>query len=433
MDQPNQSPTPPNPSSWGNSEVPTSGYGQFSAGSWQNPGGSPAGTTAEAGNGSIPPSGVFGGISRPNNPAGSDNQSTADTSGMAFRGTLNASAGASAGAGAGTMPGFSENPRDYQQVQPGVIPLRPLSLSDIFNGAFRALREAPSVMFGLILGIWAVFALVSGIITALSFPDINQAMQTLENSGENTEAMLDTVLGMIESALLVSIPTSIVRIAVLAITTGIGVAAIAPMALGRRPSIGDTWDAVKPHFWRLIGFTFLLDLIAIGVAMLAFSPLILTFVGTYTQNLWMAVSGGLLVLLTGLAGFLCYVFITIRVIFAVPAMVMENIGVGASMRRSWALTKKSFWRIFGVIALTYMIWMAIMAGLGFIVQIVVTVAATVTKNMTLVMGISETLSGVIAGVYIPFIAGVQSILYIDLRMRREGLALSLLRASQQQD
>lgn len=412
MSQSNQPPTSPaEPWGWDNSETPTGGYGQFSTGSWQNPGGTGSGNTgsnSSAGSG-------FSGSSTGENPAATPRQS----------------ASFYPPSGATENPSFTSGTQDFQQVQPGVIPLRPLSLGDIFNGSFRALREAPSVMFGLILGIWAVFAVISGIITALAFPDINQAMKAIEENAENTEVVLDAILGMMEGALLASIPNSIIRIAVLGITTGIGVAAIAPLTLGRRPSVSDTWEVVKPHVWKLIGFTFLLDLIAIGISMLAFSPLILIFIGAYNQSPGATLSGVLLLLPTGIAGFLCYAYIAIRVIFAVPAMVMENIGVGAAMRRSWALTKGSFWRIFGIIALTYLIWITIMAGLGFITQIVVTVAMAVTKDMTLVTGISESLGSIVGGVYIPFIAGVQSILYIDLRMRREGLALTLLRAAQQ--
>ena len=43
-------------------------------------------------------------------------------------------------------PGLSWRP---QALQPGIIPLRPLGMGEIYDGAFRAVRANPRVMFGL--------------------------------------------------------------------------------------------------------------------------------------------------------------------------------------------------------------------------------------------------------------------------------------------
>lgn len=409
MSQSNQPPaSPADPSGWGNSETPTGGYGQFNTGSWQNPGGTGNG-------GAAPNSPGFSGAPAGGSPTSAPHQSSSFSS----------------PSGATENPSFTSGTQNFRQVQPGIIPLRPLSLGDIFNGSFRALREAPSVMFGLILGIWAVFSVLTGVITVLAFPDMHQALKRVEDSAANPENLLDAYLRLLEGSLLAGIPNGIIHITVLGVTMGIGVTAIAPLVLGRRPSMSDTWEAVKPHLWKLIGFSFLLDLISMATTMLALSPLILTILGAMNQDLGMAVLGLFLILLTALGGFFLYAFLVIRVIFAIPSMVMENIGVGAAMRRSWALTKGSFWRIFGVIALTYLILGVIMTGLSFVTQLIVTAAIAFSADTTVMMGVSTALNSIMAGIYIPFIAGVQSILYIDLRMRREGLALTLLRAAQQ--
>lgn len=412
MSQSDQPITPPPGSwNWDSSKTPASGYGQFSAGSWQNPGGSDAASApvqSDTGTGfaspqstSVPPMGT---PYLP--PVSGANTLGADTN-------------------------FSPNAQNFQQVQPGIIPLRPLSLSDIFNASFRALREVPSIMFGLILGIWAVFSVISGIINVLAFPDINAALHALQDENANPTQMMDAALGVIEGSFITSIPTAIIQIAVVGVTLGIGVAAVAPLVLGRRPSVSDTWDVVKPQLLKLIGFSFLLELIAIAIAALAFSPLVLIVLGAMNENLLIAGLGVLLILATGVAGLILYAFIFIRIVFAIPAMVMEEISIGKALKRSWDLTKGSFWRIFGIIVLTYLILGAIMTGLSFIVQLFVSIAMAMTPDWSMIVGIGTALSSLITGIYVPFIAGVQSILYIDLRMRREGLALSLLRAAQQ--
>ena len=52
--------------------------------------------------------------------------------------------------------------------QPGIIPLRPLTVGELFNGAFQAVRVNPQTMFGFAFAIMAVVGLVQAFFASSS-------------------------------------------------------------------------------------------------------------------------------------------------------------------------------------------------------------------------------------------------------------------------
>ncbi|WP_425425639.1 hypothetical protein [Buchananella hordeovulneris] len=115
---------------------------------------------------------------------------------------------------------------------------------------------------------------------------------------------------------------------------------------------------------------------------------------------------------------------------------MEKTTVGAAIKRSLALTRRSFWRLFGIIIVT-----GILAGIvsGFI-------SSFITLPVLAFMSISSdpsqaTPPAAVAVLYlgqalastftVPFTAATTALLYIDQRIRRESLDVELARAAQQ--
>ena len=112
-----------------------------------------------------------------------------------------------------------------------------------------------------------------------------------------------------------------------------------------------------------------------------------------------------------------------------------------ALRRSWDLTRGSFWRIFGILLLT-----AIVVGVaGFILELPFDIlrgivgggsanpvslsnaAASASVAGIIVAGIG----GIIASAIVrPVSSGVLVMLYLDMRMRKEGLDLALRNAAQ---
>ena len=58
-------------------------------------------------------------------------------------------------------PGVAWRP---QALQPGIIPLRPLGMGEIYDGAFRAVRANPRVMFGLAALVVTIAVIIQSVI-----------------------------------------------------------------------------------------------------------------------------------------------------------------------------------------------------------------------------------------------------------------------------
>jgi hypothetical protein len=112
-----------------------------------------------------------------------------------------------------------------------------------------------------------------------------------------------------------------------------------------------------------------------------------------------------------------------------PALVLESLPTAdAGLRRSWELTKGNRGRVFVVGVLLFVIFFVPFMGVGTLVALLAgltgssggaAMAGTVTVITALLVGLVKLL------VY-PFFNCVLTILYYDLRVRREGFDLELL-------
>ena len=104
-------------------------------------------------------------------------------------------------------------------------------------------------------------------------------------------------------------------------------------------------------------------------------------------------------------------------LFAVPLLVVfEGLGGGSSISRSMALAKGGTPRILGVLLLSWLIYGAVAVVFSLIGQ--------------LVSPLTGSLIGFIAGPFIyPMIPAVVTVLYYDMRIRKEGYDIQLLSQS----
>jgi len=176
-------------------------------------------------------------------------------------------------------------------------------------------------------------------------------------------------------------------------------------------SIAHAYQLSVRRYWSLFGASFLQGL-AIGLP-----GVVLVICG-------MTVAGGMIVpllLVVPLAAFL-----GTRWSLSTPAIVLEHAGATEGLRRSWELTDHCFWRVLGtsVLAsiLTFIIaelpGMAIAYGVESLVasELVVAVASTLTTQISLVLTL-------------PLSTAVTTLLYYDLRVRKEGYDLELMAAA----
>jgi hypothetical protein len=126
-----------------------------------------------------------------------------------------------------------------------------------------------------------------------------------------------------------------------------------------------------------------------------------------------AALAGLLLLLFPFA-FWFMIYAGLRTFAVIPAVLLEGSGVFASISRSWRLSKGCVWHTFFSL------------GLAWTLYFVIVLIATVIGQMLL----SPTMVGVLNSILIipiyPLLAIVSTLLYYDLRIRKEGFDLELM-------
>ncbi|MGO1582051.1 MAG: glycerophosphoryl diester phosphodiesterase membrane domain-containing protein, partial [Actinomycetaceae bacterium] len=115
-----------------------------------------------------------------------------------------------------------------------------------------------------------------------------------------------------------------------------------------------------------------------------------------------------------------------RLSLAYPAVVLEKAGPGTALSRSWSLTKGSTWRVVGIYVLAFLIAGVIVAVVGVPVALVGQLLGLSPALMVIAVTLLDVLVSLVTT---PFTAGVISLVYIDQRMRREGLDVQLARAA----
>lgn len=317
-------------------------------------------------------------------------------------------------------PGYPPMPMARAAHKPGAIPIRPLGLGDIYDGAFKIIRFSPGATVGSAVLVTAVAMAIPILITGFLTTLFDLSLSGLENSETSSEDLADifaangTILG---GALLQTIG--------LIFVTGMIAHVTAAAAVGRRLSLGEAWAATAGKRARLVGLSALLGL---GTVLYVGTAVIVVVVLAVTLPQTAAIVFGILAGLAATAGL---VYLWGRVYYlAVPPLMLEPIGVFAALGRSWRLTSRQFWRTFGIGLLTIVITQTIGSILSVPFTILGTVASIASGDgeLGLILYLVTTgLASVISSAFVaPFTSAVTTLQYIDLRMRKEGYDVELL-------
>ncbi|HMO10452.1 MAG TPA: hypothetical protein PKB06_02860 [Actinotalea sp.] len=317
-------------------------------------------------------------------------------------------------AGYGAPAGYQPAP-----VQPGIVPLRPLGLGEILDGAFRSIRDNPRVMFGLPAMVVAAGSVLGLILTYVLLPTMNTLFAGLF-TGLDGGAELENVYALLSGASIGIIPVTFVSTTVL---TGLLTASVSRSVIGQRISVGEVWRGFGRRALLLIPYS-----LVIGVVQLVgWSVLLLPGIGVMAAG---EVGGGVLLVVAGLVGAgVLTVWFTVRTLLVPPAVVLEGRPLWATFLRGWRLSRGSFWRLLGIYLLTAII-------VGFITQLISVPFGFVAGFITFLQNdfalVAVTLLSNALGLIISlaFVSPVVALLYIDVRMRREGLDIELARAAE---
>jgi len=306
-----------------------------------------------------------------------------------------------------------------------------LGLGDILNGAVTLARRNPAATFGLA----AIVATISGVATTVvqaiydkrisADQSILRSSQTLPS--QQVSHALGSLFASFVTVLLVVVVLSLVLNAAL---TGMLSAVIGRGVLGRTTGLRAAWRAGR--IGSVLGAALLLMLFAIGVAM----PLIVVVVLLAALNL--APVAALLTVLGSIGALVFEILLAVRLSLTLPAVVLERLSPGVAIKRSWQLTRGSFWRMFGILLLTLLIVIVATYVLVIPFEILGGVAGggfgmfgapTASGTALIIAAVGSILAATVTW---PVFVGVNVLLYVDLRIRREGLDLALRNAAQSQ-
>jgi hypothetical protein len=329
--------------------------------------------------------------------------------------------------------GYGPRPRGAWQQQapkPGVIPLRPLGVGEILDGAFTSIRRNPKATLGIAAVLLTFSAVITTVVSVILVHYLGSV--TLPTPGQTlTNAQATRLLDrFVQVFLPVAALTAVLAFIVDTVLTGLLTVVIGRSVLGQKITAGEAWQIARPRLPALIGATLLIPLIIGGIwVVLAVVLLILAAVGAPG-----GVVGGIAVL-GALAALVLTIWFAIMFRMAGPVVVLEREGPARSLGRSWRLVQRSFWRVLGITVLAGLI-VLVTAG---VLQIPFSlIAGAVGGGNSFLPGsggsvlglLISAVGGIVAGaVARPISAGVAVLLYVDLRMRREGLDLVLQTAA----
>jgi hypothetical protein len=307
--------------------------------------------------------------------------------------------------------------------KPGIVPLRPLSLGELYDGAFGAVRHNPAVTLGLTT-IVIVVAVALGTLLSIPlttwFTDLFGGLfaeigsdPAFEDLGFTQDFLGVTYGSMLGTGLLLTLATPLAM--------GIMAISVSDSVIGRKISVSDAWHRAAKRGWFLIGFS----LLSVLVVLVAYALAIGIVAGLAVVDPTLGVISAFLVIAALIVG---AVWAFTRVLLVPPALAVEGGGFWVTVRRAWKLTRGTFWRLLGIYLLTSLI-------LGIIGQIVaVPVSLLMSVFMVMQSGVGLAISFgityvITGGMSVLFIGGVVALLYIDTRMRREGLDVQLQAAA----
>lgn len=329
--------------------------------------------------------------------------------------------------------GGSHRPAVADAARAALIPLRPLTIGEILDGGFLIVRRNVSAMIGLPL-------VVAGGAAAYTLLGVGLWLGLGNTTAEWLQTVVVVLYGLLGLFVLVQClvwMTAILSRLSLQTVLGDG---FAPSV--SRVTLRTSWRI----FWPLLGLSMLMyvaiGLIQTGLAMLSYLVIIpVALLGGGETSI--AVLTLVLSVVTFLLGAMAYALIAM----SVPALALESRDapgwIGKPRTATTVLT--AFVRSFTLIGRANLIRSTlVIAGAATIALLLITLAAfgavavvalfasSINRDAASVLGSPWTIFGVLAfavliamSALLAYVAAVQTLLYLDLRMRRECLDLAL--------
>ncbi|WP_157079048.1 glycerophosphoryl diester phosphodiesterase membrane domain-containing protein [Herbiconiux solani] len=319
--------------------------------------------------------------------------------------------------------------------KPGLIPLRPLGFGTLLGASFQVVRRNPKATFGSGLIVQVAITLITVLFVGAA--TVWAVSRAVSAAGTSDAATIDS--GNVLVVLLSLVIPLVLSLFGSALLQGVLVLEVARATLGEKRRLGELWKAAFRRILPLAGwFAIIFAAAVVGIGILVLVIALFAALGTSFLAL-----GLILGFLLGLGMLVLAAWLGTKLSAVPSVIVLERVGVGAAIRRSWQLTRGNFWRTFGVIVLVfgicYLATQIISTPFSFIAPILITLVdpnntgsgiAILIVFYVLFLAFTIVLSALTAAIQ----AATVAVIYIDLRMRKEGLDIELARfVEQRQD
>ncbi|MFC4036329.1 hypothetical protein ACFO3J_33525 [Streptomyces polygonati] len=314
-----------------------------------------------------------------------------------------------------------------QAPKPGVIPLRPLRMGDMLEGAFTTLKLQWRAVLTVTFAIALVTVSVSVVVQGLFVGDTH--LKSLQDDPDpSVGEILHSFSGTFVSLGLMSLVTIIGTV----FATGLLGLVTSRTVLGRAVRSRDLWRDARPRLGQLLGLTLLIAVMLYGVILVGVLPGALIALAGGENG------GAALGSLGFFGGSIVAIWLWVQWSLAGPALTLEKQGAIAALRRSSKLVRGEWWRVLGV----QFVGLLIAGVISTLIEIpFIAIGSLVADDgSSSLFGSDSNLSWtylVISGVgqllastvTLPISAGVTTLLYMDQRIRRESLDIELVRAA----
>jgi hypothetical protein len=256
--------------------------------------------------------------------------------------------------------------------------LRPLSVGEVLDASFKIVRQS----FGTLAGCVLVVALPLNILNTLIASSTRDNAFNLDATANSTVSTGTQLAGVLLTTTLGLVLTTLATAACFRAVSG--------AYLGERPSIGESLSFAAGRVLPLLLLAFLF-----------FLGLIPAFIALIIPGIWLSVAWSL----------------------SYPALLSEGLGPVEALGRSFRLVKGRWWPTFGALLVMYVLVAVISGILGAILGAALISSSENEAVAAVFYTIVNTLSSLIT---LPLFAAVLTVLYFDLRVRKEGFDLQLL-------
>lgn len=296
--------------------------------------------------------------------------------------------------------------------------LKPMSAGDILDRAIRIYRHNFLPLVIIVAVVSVPLVLIQVIATALTFP----------LSGDlSSSPLLDgsTAAGVFGIA---TVLTGIVGAVFAIFEQGAIAYFVSERFLGKAVTVRQAYRRSFSRWLSLLIAALLLGLALSGLFLVLFGVIVLPLVGVTALG---ANGGGTASTLAGLASLcLCLLFIPALLasvflythwVFWIPSIVLESYNSTGGLGRSWKLVRGTFWRVLGFIVVLSIIITFFSAGPIYLVSLL----AIFLPSPILGILIQSVASSIIVILVTPIQYATLTVLYYDLRIRKEGFDLQM--------